>query len=82
MSTHDELSTEQIFNKLEEYMFTRGNMAKYNKVFSTMIVEKIREEKKIKEEEVIQDQFREQLLYLQNQLIQHQALSWQTSSLA
>jgi len=41
----DNKITEQIFHKLEEYMFTRGNMAKYNKVFSTMIVEKIKEEK-------------------------------------
>jgi hypothetical protein len=43
-------SSEQIFNKLEEYMFTRGNMAKYNKVFSSMIVEKIKEEKRLKQE--------------------------------
>ena len=40
MSTtnNEDNSSEQIFNKLEEYMFTRGNMAKYNKVFSAMIV--------------------------------------------
>ena len=50
MSTQDE--TEQIFNKLEEYMFTRGNMAKYNKVFSTMIIEKIKEEKFNKQADV------------------------------
>ena len=45
MSTQVADDTAQIFNKLEEYMFTRGNMAKYNKVFSTMIIEKIKEEK-------------------------------------
>jgi hypothetical protein len=54
MSSHlandDDNSSEQIFNKLEEYMFTRGNMAKYNKVFSAMIVEKIKEEKRNKME--------------------------------
>jgi len=47
----DNKITEQIFHKLEEFMFTRGNMAKYNKVFSTMIVEKIKEEKRNKQEE-------------------------------
>ena len=51
MSDDEDNSSEQIFNKLEEYMFTRGNMAKYNKVFSAMIVEKIKEEKRIKQEE-------------------------------
>jgi len=76
MSIQDDLTSEQIFNKLEEYMFTRGNMAKYNKVFSTMIVEKIKEEKRIKEEEaqdLKQEQFRQQLLHLQQQLLQHQS---------
>jgi hypothetical protein len=47
-SLDDDKLSEQIFNKLEEYMFTRGNMAKYNKVFSAMIVEKIKEEKRNK----------------------------------
>ena len=51
MSTQAD-DTAQIFNKLEEYMFTRGNMAKYNKVFSTMIIEKIKEEKSNKHAEV------------------------------
>jgi hypothetical protein len=47
-SLDDDKLSEQIFTKLEEYMFTRGNMAKYNKVFSAMIVEKIKEEKRNK----------------------------------
>ena len=51
MAEENDNSSEQIFNKLEEYMFTRGNMAKYNKVFSAMIVEKIKEEKRYKQEE-------------------------------
>ena len=51
MSTQAD-DTAQIFNKLEEYMFTRGNMAKYNKVFSTMIIEKIKEEKSNKHAEM------------------------------
>ena len=83
MSIQDDLTSEQIFNKLEEYMFTRGNMAKYNKVFSTMIVEKIREEKRIKEEEaqdLKQEQFRQQLLHLQQQLLQHQTQKAAASS--
>ena len=50
--TENDKSSEEIFNKLEEYMFTRGNMAKYNKVFSAMIVEKIKEEKRHKQEEM------------------------------
>lgn len=50
LNDDDDNSSEQIFNKLEEYMFTRGNMAKYNKVFSAMIVEKIKEEKRNKQE--------------------------------
>lgn len=58
MSTQEDDNniSEQIFNKLEEYMFTRGNMAKYNKVFSTMIVEKIREEKRNKQEQLQQNE--------------------------
>jgi len=55
----DNKITEQIFHKLEEFMFTRGNMAKYNKVFSTMIVEKIKEEKRNKQEQE-QEQEQEQ----------------------
>ena len=50
LTDDEDNSSEQIFNKLEEYMFTRGNMAKYNKVFSAMIVEKIKEEKRNKQE--------------------------------
>lgn len=50
LNDDEDNSSEQIFNKLEEYMFTRGNMAKYNKVFSAMIVEKIKEEKRNKQE--------------------------------
>lgn len=72
MSDDEDNSSEQIFNKLEEYMFTRGNMAKYNKVFSAMIVEKIKEEKRIKQEEQLQEHFKEQLLQLQKQLLQKQ----------
>ena len=59
-SSLDDKLSEQIFNKLEEYMFTRGNMAKYNKVFSAMIVEKIKEEKRNKLEEIDQEQDLEQ----------------------
>jgi len=81
-SHNDDNNSEVIFNKLEEYMFTRGNMAKYNKVFSAMIVEKIREEKRVKQEEAQEEAQAQQTQaqHIQTQAQQTQAQHIQTQA--